>query len=199
MLGDAKITAAKNVHQELREKLQRYACSDIYNADECGLNNCMKSDRNAAMCSFPGEKKAKERITDIVYSNTDMSDKLRPMMTDNAAKNRPFRNRSDQELGFEYHCNIMAWMKSRLLYDCLNRLKSHIASTPGRKAVLMLDKCSAHESNSTIPELENVQVLFSSLKTRSMLQPMDARIMEALKMCYRKFHHYQALNLMDEG
>lgn len=62
----------------------------------------------------------------------------------------------------------------------------------------MAENCSADGGAATIPFLDSVEIIFLPLKTTSRLQPIDAGIVAAMEMRYRKFHLECALDLLDE-
>lgn len=94
---------ASNSLERIRQTLQEYALSDIYNADECGLSYRMPRDQTVATRELLGRKKAKERFTFLVCSNADGTDKYELMIIGTAWKPRPFKKRSGHEPGFDYH------------------------------------------------------------------------------------------------
>lgn len=120
------------------------------------------------------------------------------MVIGTAKKPRVFRRQSGQALGFDYHNNSKAWMTSQLFFDWLHRFDSHIGLTSGREVILLVDNCSAHGSDQTVPSLDHVKVKFLPPNTTCKLQPLDAGIIAAVKMRYRFFHMDRALDLIDE-
>lgn len=61
--------------------------------------------------------------------------------------------------------------------------------TPNRIAHLITHNCSAHGTVETLPSLANVTVSFLPRHTTSKMQSMDAGVIEALKVRYRRLEH----------
>lgn len=197
--GDADLHAINDQLPSLRETLQSYDVKDIFNADECGLNYRMAPDTTVAHKALPGRKKAKERISILFCCNSDGSQKFEPMFIGNAAKPRAFMKKSGREHGFDYHHNKKSWMTSVLFFQWLHRFDDSIGQKSGRKAILLIDNCSAHGSPQTLPQLLNVTVKFLPPNTTSRLQPLDAGCIAAFKLRYRSFQLERALDLSEEG
>ena len=90
-------------------------------------------------------------------------------------------------------------MTTNIFFKWLNRCNSRMGSTPGRKVILRLDNCSAHGNAENIPSLSNVNIFFLPPNTTSNIQPMDSRIIAALKKRYRHKQMERAVDLADEN
>ena len=82
-------------------------------------------------------------------------------------------------LGLTYHANTKAWMTT--LKTWLKRV-NHQMRTQNRKILLFMDNCGAHPHL----DLSHIELAFLPPNTTSKLQPMDAGIIQATKMTYRK-------------
>ena len=85
-------------------------------------------------------------------------------------------------------------MTTVLFYGWLHRFQSYIAKAPSRKALLLLDNCSAHGGSQTLLLLPNVEVVVLPPTCASMVQPMDAGTIAALKLRYERMHMERALD-----
>ena len=63
----------------------------------------------------------------------------------------------------------------------------------------MMDICSAHGSQDSQPELRNVSILFFPPNTTSRLQPLDAGIIAAIKLRYRRRQMEFAVDMAEVG
>lgn len=90
-------------------------------------------------------------------------------------------------------------MTRDLFFTRLHPFDSYITATKNRKAILLIDNCSAHGNVFKIPELCNVSVEFLPPKTISKMQPLDAELIAAMKLRYRSFQMERALDLSDEN
>ena len=141
----------------------------------------------------------KDRITLLVCANADGSEKVELMIIGTAKKPRPFKQKSGEELGFDYYANKKAWMTTDLFFKWLDRFNLLIGSTPGRKVVLLLENCGAHGTVANLPSFSNVQIIFLPPNTTSKFQPMDAGIITATKKRYRQKQMERAIDRADEN
>lgn len=196
--GDADQAAIDRQMPLLRSTIQFYKHCDVFNADEFGHFYRMAPDRTIASERLPGRKCEKVRLTYLACCNADGSERLPLMCIGKAKKPRCFKKQEGQQLGFDYHANKKAWMTSALFFAWILRFSSYISrSSPSRKVLLLLDNCSAHGTEETLPLLDNVEVVFLPPNTTSKLQPLDAGIIAALKVRYRKWQYERALDYMD--
>lgn len=88
-------------------------------------------------------------------------------------------------------------MTSKLFFGCLQRFNSYVQHKIGTKVLLLIDNCSAHGTNATVPELRYVQVKFLPPNTTSKIQPCDAGIIASLKSGFRHRQMKRVLDLID--
>ncbi|GBM80381.1 Tigger transposable element-derived protein 4 [Araneus ventricosus] len=94
----------------LRDILERYESANVFNVDECGLFYRTLPDRT--LC-FKGEKcvggkKSKERLTVLLATNMDGSEKVIPLVIGKFLKPRCMKN--CKSLPLFYAANSKAWM-----------------------------------------------------------------------------------------
>lgn len=70
--------------------------------------------------------------------------------------------------------------------------------SPERKVVLLVDNCSAHGKRDNLLELQSVRVKYLPPRTISRLYTLDAGIIAAMKVRYRKFQLERALDMTDQ-
>ncbi|KAJ2941431.1 hypothetical protein O0L34_g3643 [Tuta absoluta] len=136
--------------------IEKYAPSDIFNADEAGVFYKLTPDKTL---KFKGEKcvggkLSKERITVLVAANMDGTEKRKLM--------------------------VIAWMTSQLFEE---EVRKWDAELKGRKILLLVDNCPAHP---IISNLQNIELAFLPPNTTSILQPMDQSVIKSLKGHYRR-------------
>jgi len=120
----------------------RYAASEIYNCDETGLyywalpegTMCFKNEK------LSGRRKSKERLTDLLTSNMDGSDKRKLFVVGKSAKPRCFRG--VKTLPVTYRSNSNAWMTSTLFQHWIESFDASLLKK-GKKVCLLLDNCPA--------------------------------------------------------
>eukprot|EP00171_Calliarthron_tuberculosum_P006886 IDg6886t1 len=120
------------------------------------------------------------------------------MFIGSAWKPRAFKKKTGKELGFDYHANKKSWMTQVLFYDWLRRFDAYICESPERKVALLIDNCSAHGTQESLPTLQAVTVIFLPPNTTSKTQPMDAGVIASIKVRYRTAQMERAVDLIDE-
>lgn len=196
--GDADTSGIQRELPRIHAILKDYESCDIFNADECGLFYKLAPCTTVATARLPGRKVMKDRITVLPCCNADGSEKIDLMFIGRSAKPRAFKKKSGAELGLDYWANKKAWMTSALFFEWLRRFERYIQRKPNRKVVLLLDNCSAHGRMESLPEMENVRVVFLPPNTTSKVQPMDAGIIASMKVKYRRYQMDRALGLSEE-
>ena len=179
--------------------LSAFSRKDLFNADEFGL--CFKQSPTTTIGPkrLPGRKNKYDRISFLVCTNADGSERMRPMVIGRSKKPRCFGQFLPSEYGFYNRNNKKAWMNKLLFFEWLFCFDACIGSSTGRRAILLIDNCSGHGDISTIPELYHVHVLFLPKNTTSVLQPLEAGVIAAVKKEYRKQFSTRAVDLIESG
>lgn len=98
--------------------VNNYNVCDILNVYECELfyklaPHCTIEKNNRPL----GRKVSKERITVLVFSNADSTEKFELMFIETAWKAKIFSEMTGREHGFRYHASKNAWLTKHLLHD----------------------------------------------------------------------------------
>ena len=127
---------------KLREILENYRPDQIYNADETGLFWLLLPDNYLGFIGekYHGTKQPKSRVTVLVASNMDGSDKLPMFVIGKSQKPRAFKN---VKVPVEYVANKKAWMTSLLFESWLKRLDRKM-SLQNKHIVMVVDNCPVH-------------------------------------------------------
>ena len=181
--------------QYAAEVVKEYSLRDVYNLDETGLFFRMLPDRSlTTKDKTKGAKKPKERISVMLCSNADGSDKLRPLVIGKALNPRCFKN-FNAKLYCDYYANKKAWMVNSILQDFIKSLNRRMVRE-NRKILLLMDNAPSH----IIPDnMTNVRCEFLPPTTTSHLQPMDAGIINAFKAHYRRYLVRFHIDAIDAG
>lgn len=110
-----------------------------------------------------------------------------------------FGGRSGSEHGLDYTATKKAWMNIAVIFEWLRRFDAYIAQTPNRKAVLLIDNCSAHGDIELLPTLLRMLVIFLPKNTTSRLQPLDAGVIASIKKRYKRCSVVKAVELIESG
>jgi hypothetical protein len=139
--------------ERLPKLLEGYEARDIYNADETGLFFKCLPDQMLALKgeTCHGGKRAKERLTVLLCTNSDGSDKQVSIVIGKSAKPWCFKN---VKLPVTYYANLKAWMTSEIFRDFLRALDASFRAL-GRKILLFADNCAAHS-----PDTSSLKVVF---------------------------------------
>ncbi len=168
--------------KRLPEVLKGYKAEDIFNADETGL--FYRTLPNRSLVQKGGVTKngklAKERIT-VLFAASVTGEKLKPLVIGKSKKPRCFNSKTQQSIAVHYEANKKAWMSSSLFTEWLRRVNNQMCLQK-RNILLLVDNCTAHPPQ----KLSNIKLVFLPPNTTSHLQPMDAGIIQAIKLNYRK-------------
>ena len=115
-----------------------------------------------------------------------------PLLIGRSANLRCFKSCHMTSLRVTYESNNKAWITGELIAAWMRRVDNRMRRQ-NRHILLFLDNCGAHPHM----ELENVKVIFLPPNTTSKLQPMDAGIIQNLKMVYQKKLLRHIIFLMD--
>ncbi|XP_053949472.1 jerky protein homolog-like [Anastrepha ludens] len=164
----------------------------LYNADESGLFYRLLPDKTyVAACekTAPGRKIQKQRITFMLCSNADGSNKIKPLVIGKAAKPRCFNN-FQNPLNYDHSAN--AWMTKKIFSNWFHnefvkevrRFSAENNIPP--KAILLLDNCSAHSPiDSFCSDDGNIVAMSLPPNVTAVIQPMDQNPIKIAKLKYR--------------
>ncbi|XP_072144529.1 tigger transposable element-derived protein 6-like [Dermacentor andersoni] len=137
-----------------------------------GKTHAMKGDKCA------GGKHSKVRITVLLCTNMDGSDRCLPFVIGKSKRPRCFRT----YVPVRYRHNSKSWMTRELFAEWLIDFDSSMAKK-GRKVLLVLDNCTAHHVQAV---LTAVELLFLPPNVTSKAQPLDMGVIRSFKAAYRR-------------
>lgn len=183
IVGEAASASDQDVASWLeanRDTILSYAERDVYNADETALFYQMLPGKTHAMKgdTCAGGKHSKVRVTALLCTNMDGSDRRVPFVIGKSKKPRCFRG----YVPVRYRHSAKAWMTRDLFAEWLSELDRDMHKQ-GRRVLLVVDNCSAHHVQAS---LTAVTLLFLPPNTTSKVQPLDLGIIRAFKAYYRR-------------
>ncbi|XP_065840186.1 jerky protein homolog-like [Oscarella lobularis] len=201
-LQGEKASADEKAACEFVEKFQKfiseekYSLDQIFNLDETGLQFRLLPEKTLAGAfekSAAGRKKAKDRVTLAACSNASGSIFLPLLMIGKSNKPRCYRQLDMKLLPYLYRGQKKAWMTSELFshwfhtYFVVN-VREHLQELGFEKrAVLLLDNCSAHFCEKELMSSDGkIVVKYFPPNVTSIIQPMDQGVLESMKRRYRK-------------
>lgn len=180
--GEVDLSVVEDWKKRLPTLCDGFLPCNIFNADESGLYyRAFPTKSLIAKGDDPGGcKVSKDRITFLLGASVT-GEKIKPLVIGKSMKPRCFVGIDMLTLGVDYHNNKKAWMTGIIFSEWAKKL-NHKMRVQDRKILVFVDNCSAH------PPLSLSHVTFKMLppNTTSQLQPMDAGIIQAVKMNYRK-------------
>lgn len=196
--GEAKAVDAEACtvwrNDTLQDHLNRYAPSDVFNADETALFFKLLPDKTITykgdVCA--GGKRSKERVTVLIGANMTGTEKLPLFVIGKSQKPRCFKN--IRSLPTDYAANKKAWMTGELFKQWLRKLDRKF-ELGKRHVLLLVDNCSAHKVEI---ELRAIELAFLPANTTVALQPMDQGVIKNLKSFYRR-HILERMLLCSEN
>ena len=189
------VNVVNSGRQEAMAWIKEYSLKDVYNLDETGLFYRMMPDRSLITADkTKGVKKPKDRISVMLCSNADGSDKLRPLIIGKVQNPRCFKL-FNPRLYCDYYANKKAWMVNGILQEFLTAFNKNMKHE-NRNVLLLMDNAPSHIIP---PNLTNVTCKFLPPTTTSHLQPMDAGIINAYKAHYRRYVVRFVVDAIDAG
>ncbi|XP_049832850.1 tigger transposable element-derived protein 6-like [Schistocerca gregaria] len=176
--------------------LEGFESGDVYNVDETGLFYQLMPTKTVSVKgeAYHKGRMSKQRITVLLCSNADGSDKLDPTVIGKFHKPHCFKNSAT--LPCTYYRSKSAWITVDLFIKFLQASDARMGAR-NRKVVLFMDKCPAHPTN--LGFLQNVKVHFFLAHCTSRLQPMVLGIIHSLKSKYQKAFVLKALVFIDRN
>ena len=165
----------KNV---LPEVIAGYDPNDVFNADETGLfyRVAPSGTLDVAGSQPTGGKTPKDRVTVLFICNSTGSDKKAIAI----GKYKSPRCFKDSRPPLPYYSSANAWMTSWIWSDILKKFDRELGS---RKIILFADNAACHKLVDV--ELKNIQIVFMTPNTTSLIQPLDQGIIRTAKVYYR--------------
>ena len=167
--GDADHPGAEAALPQLRQLAGQFQLADIFYADEFGLFYTQAPRRTIGPAPLLGRKNSKARLTFLVCTNVDGTDKLPPLMIGRARRPQCFNGLTAEQLGLDYDYSAESWMNIEIFCRWLLRVEKYVSLTPGRKILLFLDNASSHGSIDNLPNLRNVRIQFLPKRTTPIL------------------------------
>ena len=192
--ADVNPTTVDDWHKRLPDICAGYTNKDIFNADETGLffRALSTSSMVAKGDDCKGGHIDKDRIT-VLLCCSATGEKLQPLVIGRSLNPRCFRGRASP-VPVIYKANRKAMMTSDMFTTWLHLVNNKM-KIQDRKILLLLDNCSAHPDL----DLSHVKLVYLPPRTTSHLQPLDAGIIQAVKMVYRKKLLRHFVLLMDDA
>lgn len=123
---------------------------------------------------------SKEHIT-VLLAASFTGEKIKPLIIGKSAKPRSFLSHDISSLGVDYFNNKKAWMTIQIFTQWANKLNNKM-KTLERKVLIFMDDCSAHPTLT----LSNIKFVMLPTNNTSKLQPLEAGVIQAVKLHYRK-------------
>ena len=142
-----------------------------------------------------GIKGKKLRLTYLFVANADGSKKLAPLIIGKANKPHAFKNKTGEELGFNYQQNAKVWMTGKLYQEWLLDWDQQLARD-GQQVLLLHDNFAGH----VVPaSLTNIHVKPFKSNLTAHVQPNDQGIIHCFKAHYCAIFVQHTINCYDAG
>lgn len=163
--------------------IERYEERDIFNAIETSLFfHCLPNDFRA----FKGEKClkgkfSKDRITILLCSNMDGSEKIKPLVIGRFGKPRCFKH--VKKLPVNYQFNKLSWMTVFLFEHWLISIDEKFTHE-NRKVLFFISDSPAHP-RTLQSKLKSITLAFFPSDSIYMSQPLELGVISSFKTYYR--------------
>jgi hypothetical protein len=154
-----------NWQKELESEINGFDSKDIYNLDETALFWRILPNKTYAFGneSKKGVKQLKNRVTLVLITNADGSDK-RAVMIGQSKNPRAFRK--VKSLPIDYYNQKNAWIDVKIFNQILSKIDRQMKRN-NRKIKLFVDNCRPHKIT---VNLTNISVVFFPKNTTSVCQ-----------------------------
>ena len=169
--------------ERIIELTEGYKLEDIWNMDETGCffkafpeKGLVEKGKKAK-----GGKKFKQRLTVTFFVRAAGQKIDQPVVIWKCNVPRCFKKLKDPSRPFDanYYSNPKSWMMSEVMEAVLTRLNQKL-SNEKRNVILLLDNTTCHPE-SFIGRFSHIKLVFLLKNTTSMLQPLDAEIIQNFK------------------
>ena len=188
--------AEKYLNETLPELIKDYLPKNVYNGDEFGLYPRGLPDRGHVNGNEnpTGLKMSKDRVTGLIYTNMDGSDKRRITLVGKSQRPRCFP-KDLTKLPLRYYNSANAWITGALFEKDLLEWDRELR-LENREILLLVDNCSAHPEHLK-QALTNIRLEFLPPNTTSIVQPCDMGIIRNVKGFYRSKLHIRIITELD--
>jgi hypothetical protein len=157
-------TIVENWSTKLKDDLKGYRPQDVYNLDETALFYRLLPSKTYVFSDEKrfGDKKFKDRITLVLITNADGSDRSCAMI---GKSGKPLALRG-KVLKIDYYSQKNAWIDSTIYKKIVVKLNEKMRRN-GRKILLYVDNCRTHTLDF---DLSNVSIKYIPANTTSVLQ-----------------------------
>jgi DDE superfamily endonuclease. len=145
--------------------------------------------------NIKGNKKIKERITNVIGSNSTGTKKLKPLIIGKFLCPRSCKNKNYDELNVKYTCSTNAWM-TKIIWEKYIKYVDDICEN---KSILLIDNCRPHIPNYDSLQLKNLEVYFLPPNATAHIQPCDADTIQNFKINYKNLFVKKLLFEAEKG
>ncbi len=157
-----------------KHKYDMYENKNAFNVDETGLYYKLVPSKTICKNVKPGFKLLKDRISLLLCTNADGSEKLDPLLIGKSKRHKCLRNFKNN---VEYKSNSLVWMTSDLFNGWFSDLNGKCIKE-NTKIFLLMDNCPAHKIQKTFT---NIEIEFFPKNATGVIQPLDMGIIKAFK------------------
>ncbi|KAI6659704.1 hypothetical protein LOD99_14629 [Oopsacas minuta] len=185
----------KNWEEDLPRVIRSYKPEDIYYLDETGLyfrvttTTYLVLPKDAAH----GIKQDKSRLT-LMICTSMLGEKEKLLLIWKSEKPRALKGADMSKLPVVYKAQRKAWMTGLIFCSWMKDFDNRMYKS-GRKILMFMDNASVHKASDEL-SLKAVQLTHFLCNTTSCTQPLDAGIIQSLKLLFRKQVHEHLLTHM---
>nr|CAB3238194.1 dihydrolipoyl dehydrogenase, mitochondrial [Phallusia mammillata] len=162
---------------------ERYSASEIYNCDETGIYFRKLPEKSMYIVNekLSGDQKCMERLTVLLATNMDGSDKQELLVIGKTMESQCFTG--IKKLPIKYRSNSSAWVTPAIFQEWLESFDERLQEQ-NKKICLLLDSCFAHKIEEK--GLRCVELVYLPPNSVPSVQPLDQGITKNMKHYYRR-------------
>ena len=185
----------ENWEEDFPRIIGSYKPEDIYSLDETGLYFRATTTKSLVLPkdTAHGIKHDKSRLTLMVCTSM-LGEKEKLLLIWKSEKQRALKGADMSKLPVVYKAQRKAWMTGHIFCTWMKVFDNRIHNS-GRKILSFMDNASVHKASDEL-SLKAVQLVYFPRNTTSCTQPLDAGVIQSLKLLYRKQVHEHLLTHM---
>ena len=199
--------ASVNVHvvkdwlEDLPRIIKDFKPEDVYNTDETGLQYKATTQRSLVLPGDTGHhgKVYKERVS-LLLCVSWAGEKLKPLLIGKSPNPRALKGADMKRIPVHYKAQPKAWMTGAIFEEWLRGFDKEVGKkNKHRKVLLFMDNASVYVSSlhEMANDLSHTTVVLFPKNTTSHTQPLDAGIIQAVKLGYRSNLHSHIVSKLD--
>ena len=196
--GEVRGATVDSWKECIPEVIEGYSAQNIWNMDETGCFWWALSDKvlgqKGKLCK--GGKKSNGRMTVALFVKVARGKEIKAAVIWKSENPRCFKGVDKNSLPVDYFFQAKSWMTGEIMHNILQKVNRRLR-LEGRSILLLMNNAGCHPKDLST-KFSNINVVFLSPNTTSVLQPLDLGIIQNFKIHYRKLLIQHVITRIEE-